>query len=245
MEIRTKIERIIADETAAAPAPLPYRTPIVGYAAARDPLFLRLTDIIGSKQILPTDILPAAQTVVAYFVPFSEDMARLAREDLAASDIWSEYYVRTNELLSRIAARLKEELAGDGVAAATQPPTNNYDAASLRAKWSHKSAAVIAGVGTFGLNRLLVTRLGTMGRLGSVVIDRRIEPTPRPEKPFCLYYRDGSCAACVENCPSGALTPGGFDRFRCDAYINEKNRLPGWRGCFQCSVGPCAVRGFA
>ncbi len=245
MEIRQKIEGIVAAETAAWRAPLPYRTPIVGYADAHDPLFAQLTDLIGSEQALPADILPAAETVVAYFVPFSSEMARLAREDSGAPDIWSDYYEGTNELLAHIAARLGAELAEDGIEVATQPPTSNYDPASLRARWSHKSAAVIAGIGTFGLNRLVVTRLGTMGRIGSVVIDRRIEPSARPEGALCLWYRDGSCAACVQNCPSGALTREGFDRFRCDAYLKEKNSLPGRHGCFRCSVGPCAIRGFA
>ncbi|MEQ8154066.1 MAG: epoxyqueuosine reductase [Clostridiaceae bacterium] len=246
MDLAAVIKEIINEETRKAEAPYPYREPLVGFADANDPMFDKLTEIIGNEQVHPTEILPSASTVVVFFLPYSEEMIKKLREhpQVPIAQEWSDYYTVTNKVLSDISDRLTEELEKLGIRAGSQPPTNNYNEDELTAKWGHKSAAVISGIGTFGLNHLIVTKYGTMGRLNSLVIDAWIEPTPRAKTEYCLYYKSGKCRFCVENCPSGALSMEGIDKFRCDAYLNGKNVRDSQQGCPGCSSGPCAFKGF-
>jgi len=246
MELGEIIQKIINEEVTKAEPPLPYRAPLIGFADAHNPMYGQLSEMIGNEQVLPTDILPTAETVVVFFIPFSKEMAGKVRENalVPITQEWSDYYTVTNQLLSDIVVRLETELKKLGITTASQPPTNNYNDVALTAEWSHKSSAVIAGIGTFGLNHLLVTKAGTMGRINSIVIDAKIPPTSRAETEYCLYYKNGSCKFCVENCPSGALTEEGIDKFRCDSYLTGKNIRNSQQGCPGCSSGPCAWKGF-
>lgn len=246
MNLEEKIKSIINEETAKITKPFPYRQPQIGFADAHDPMYLELSDLIGNKQVHPRELLPDAQTVIVYFIPYAEEMAKKARQnkDVPICQEWSDYYSITNDLLSRIGSRLKLEIEKMGYKVESQPPTNNYDDVNLMAKWAHKSSAVIAGIGTFGLNSLLVTKLGTMGRLNSFVTNAKLMPTKRPDTQYCLYYKNGKCKYCADHCPSGALSTNGIDKFRCDAYLCGKTVRDSQQGCPACSSGPCAVKGF-
>ncbi|NTV79226.1 MAG: epoxyqueuosine reductase [Clostridiales bacterium] len=246
MDLREIITDILAQEIEKVNPPFPYRTPLIGYADALDPMFLELTKIVGNKQITPLELLPSAKTVIVYFIPFSEEMAVLSRKggSIPIHQEWSDYYTITNILLANITNQIQFMLEALGFETAIQPPTNNYDDTLLTASWSHKSCAVIAGLGTFGLNHLLITKSGTMGRLGSLVTSAVIPATKRPSTEYCLYYKNGGCKFCVENCPSGALCVTGLDKFRCDAYLYGKNIRDNQQGCPGCSSGPCAFKGF-
>jgi epoxyqueuosine reductase len=71
-------------------------------------------------------------------------------------------------------------------------------------EWSHRQAAIAAGLGVKGLNNLLVTpEFGPYVRLGSLLTTAPLEPTRR-ELPPDLCNR---CLKCVRACPVGALNP--------------------------------------
>ena len=58
---------------------------------------------------------------------------------------------------------------------------------NLISDWSHRHVAVIAGLGKFGLNNMLITDNGCCGRVGSFITDLKIEPTKRKmEKIVCI-----------------------------------------------------------
>ncbi|UZW15459.1 epoxyqueuosine reductase [Clostridium pasteurianum] len=245
MELSEVVEKIVKDEVKNHKENFRFREPILGFASAEDPLYSQLSQIIGNKQLHPKDIMADAKTVIVYFIPFSLEIIKKIQGQKNIVQEWSDNYTSTNILLGRISDILKNELTNRGISVATEPPTNNYDPIQLNAKWAHKSSAVIAGIGTFGLNRLLITKSGTAGRLNSLIINEEIEPTKRDEKSsYCLYYKTGKCKVCVEKCPSGALSTDGFDRFRCNAYLDGKNIHDLQQGCGMCSSGPCAAKGF-
>jgi len=221
-----------------------FREPIIGYAAANDPLYDNLSQILQAKHYHPREILPDAQTVVVYFIPHSLAVIKKIKGRQKIVKEWSENYTLGNRVLSEIGEKLKLDLQTYGVESATEPPIGNYDTVELTTSWSHKASAVIAGIGTFGLNHLVITRSGTAGRFGSIIIDATIRPTERPAQSYCLYYKAGQCKVCVEKCPSGALLEQSFDRFRCNAYLDGKNIHELQQGCGMCSSGPCASRGF-
>jgi epoxyqueuosine reductase QueG len=76
-----------------------------------------------------------------------------------------------------------------------------------------KAAAVRAGLGVWGLNRLVLSRrFGPRVRLGAVFADVQL-PADHP----LLDYYCVSCSLCIAACPTRALSPAGLDRARCIA----------------------------
>lgn len=246
MEIKAFITDYIKNRVQESPQHELYREAIVGFAAADDPLYETLYDAMGRKMLTPRDLLPTAESVVTFFIPYSELVVKaVLKQGGKINQTWSDTYSLTNVLLAEITAGLQEELTKLGIQNCSEPPTMNYDPVYLTAKWSHKSSAVITGIATFGLNRLIITKSGTMGRLSSVIFDVKVAPDPRPETEYCLYKKNGSCGICMKRCPSGAIKPNGFDRYRCNAYLDGKNVSDYEQGCCMCSTGPCALKGFA
>lgn len=224
---------------------LEYREPIVGFASAEDSMYEDISTRLQSLHVKPKEMLPTAKTVIVYFLPVGERLITQVRSggNRIVQD-WSDYYDEGNRLLSVIGKDLLTMLHAKGINGVMDPPTGNYDEDSLTAHWGHKVSAVVAGIGTFGLNHLVITDSGTAGRMGSIVIDHALEPTSRKSAEQCLFYLNGSCKVCITQCPSGALTVDGLDKFRCDAYLDGKNLRDNQQGCSCCSSGPCAMRGF-
>jgi len=244
MELSELIAFIIKNEVENHEESFRFREPIVGFASADDPLYDGLSEKIGNVQLHPKEILPGAKTVVVYFIPFSLTIIKEIQGKRNIVTEWSKNYTITNLLLTKISRVLKRQLQAKGVHVATESPTDDFNPIELTTQWSHKASAVISGVGTFGLNHLVITKSGTAGRLNSIIIDAEIPPTSRPDDSYCLYYKTGRCKVCVEKCPSGALQTEHFDRFRCNAYLDGKNIHDLQQGCGMCSAGPCAAKGF-
>ena len=221
-----------------------YREPLTGFVAADNPKFSELESIIGNPMVLPTDILPEARSVIVYFLPYSTEVGKVIHGESCIYREWSEYYTVTNRLLTEISAAVASFLAEKGCKTSEIPPTDNYDGETLTARWSHKSVAVMAGLGSFGLNHLLVTKYGTAGRMNSLITSAKIEPSKYTGHQYCLYYQSGKCRVCLERCPTGAISEHGIDRFRCNAYLDGKCVHDSRQGCAMCSSGPCTGRGF-
>lgn len=219
-----------------------YRTPLVGFASADDPRWLRLRELADPDHLLPEDLLPGARSVVAYFLPFDVSVVRAHRRCSDVAPEWALAYRETNALLARLGAFLKDTLESLGFRAASEPPTHNFDPRTLRCRWSHKSAGAVAGLGNFGLHRLLITDAGCAGRFGSVATDAVLSPTASDTRERCLHLAGRRCGACLRACPVGALTgEGALDRQRCYARLLEVEGRLGADCCGKCSVGPCAL----
>ena len=222
-----------------------YREPVIGYADTEDPLYDQLDEIIGNPQFKPEDMLTGARSVVVVFIPNSEVVFEDMKNSVLTSSVYSESYMLTNSILDEVSEQIIRLLEEKGYHGVSDPPTENFDHVTKIGKWSHKSNAVIAGIGTIGLNHLLITEKGCLGRLTSVVTDAPFSASPKPDHPYCLYYLKGRCRACIRNCPSGALcSDGRIDKRRCDSYLEGKNCSDMQQGCPKCQTVPCALRGF-
>ena len=229
-----------------------YRQPLLGFADAADPRFAQLREIAEPTHLLPKDLLPGARSVISFFVPFAKEIVKANRaERNQVAREWAVAYIETNALIDRITRGLIAVLAERDVQAATQPATHNWDPVTLISRWSHKSVAAIAGLGSFGLHHMLITDAGCAGRFGSLVVDAVLEPTSvagmvTPDR--CRYFLDGSCRVCVERCPVGALTEAGIDKQRCYQWLLKTadgfHELGLADVCGKCATGPCALKPF-
>lgn len=224
-----------------------WKEPLVAFARADDPLFAKLKKIITPSHNLPCDFLEEAKTVITYFMPFEDKVVESNKPGRFSSREWAVAYIETNRLINELNRHLRDELINRGYKADFVPATHNFDEKTLLSDWSHRSAAYIAGLGTFGLNHMLITSRGCCGRIGSLVTDLIIEPTPRYEKELCLYRANGSCGRCVKRCVNDALFEDRLDKQRCyKMCLENADRLSDLESiadvCGKCLVGvPCSV----
>jgi len=253
MELPELIAQTIHREVAEANGATAYRTPLVGFASAADPRFRELQRAVEPTHYLPEEMLPGAATIVSFFLPFAPWVVEAnASERYRVAREWPVAYLETNALIGRIVDHLIAALAEQGVRAAAAPATHNYDPEDLIARWSHKSVAFIAGLGSFGLHRMLITDSGCAGRFGSVVTDAVIPFTTPPPKERCLYFHDGSCWECITRCPVNALgMDGSIDKHRCNHRLLGLAKVFDPQGfdvedvadaCGKCAIGPCSLQ---
>lgn len=215
-----------------------WEEPLVAFANAHDPLFLKLKATISETHKLPIDLLEDAETVISYFVPFQKEIALSNVGGENCSEKWAIAYIETNKLIADLNNCLSQELEKVNFKSVILPPTHNFDTERLISDWSHKHIAFIAGLGNFGLHQMLITEKGCCGRLGSLITNAKIEPTRRPNKEFCLYRYDQSCQKCVENCVFGALKEDSFGRQKCYGVCLSNAKLYSRLGLADC-CGKC------
>jgi epoxyqueuosine reductase len=244
--LQEEIRSVIAEWVGEKKSENYWREPLVAVASASDPLFMELRRVVDPEHAMPEDLLPGARAVVVFFLPFQQ---RLGEENdcfgFHAARSWAEAYVATNQLIQAINTHLNRRLEEAGYRSTVTPATHNFDEEKLVSRWSHKHLAYIAGLGTFGHHHQLITASGCCGRLGSIVTDAPLSPTPRPAAEWCLVKAGRECHACVQKCPCGALSESEFDRKRCYAQclINDRyyGDLPLVDVCGKCACeAPCS-----
>lgn len=195
-----------------------WKEPLTAYADAADPLFKKLKEVISPTHQLPTELLEDAETVITFFLPFVEKINKSNIEDRLSSRQWAKAYLETNQLIMEINKHIKKILNSKGYNSTVIAATHNFREDELISDWSHRHAAYIAGLGTFGINNMLITEKGCAGRIGSIITNLKLQPTERPKEEFCLYKYNGSCKVCVERCVVNALTENSADFARFDCY---------------------------
>lgn len=223
-----------------------YRKPLVGFAYANNPDFQKLKYIVVQNHFLPSDIMSGAISVVSFFLPFSESLVSTNNNHSYVSKEWAEAYIDTNKLIDEIIQHMKNILKSYGVKSSSNPARRPFDKEILMHRWSQRHVAKICGFGNFGINNMLITASGCAGRYGSFVIDAPLNYNNPVTEEYCLYKKNGSCKACIQACPTKALTTEGFDRHKCYAWVNEVNNyysdLDECDVCGKCITAPCAFK---
>lgn len=178
--------------------------PIVGFAPASrwsEPDFAPLVP----TPFRPAAVVPGTRTVIVICLPIFLPVVQ------TAPSIWyHDLYRTTNDLLDQHAYRIAAELNAQGHAA-VPVPRDGYGSIRVLlerpvAFFSHRHAAYLAGLGTFGVNNLLLTReFGPRVRFASVLTSAELLPDPVMEGDLCTR-----CMRCVDECPMGALDTGGY-----------------------------------
>ena len=215
-------------------------SPLVAFADANSPLFPQLKTICCPEHKVPQDYLPEAETVISYFLPFKEKVAETNIGGELPSKEWVDSYNTTNAMAVRINEDIVSLLEGMGHRAVA-PPDAGIIINGGFSVWSQRHVAWIAGLGTFGMNNMLITEKGCCGRFFSVITDMPHAHGERMETERCPYRRDGSCGICIDRCITNSLGDDGFKRPTCyDICMGNKERC-GADICGKCVVGlPCS-----
>jgi len=189
---------------------------LVGFADANHPDIYKLKESISEKHVMPNEVLEKATIIIAYFIPFTKELADTNKEagDIASLE-WARTYEETNAMLGQLNRYLIKELRKMGYKAVVTKEATTFDRDRLMSNWSQRHIARIAGLGTFGINNMLISQKGCCGRYSTVVTNLDVEPDDIIEEEYCLYKSKGICGVCVKHCPSGALTLNGYDRNKC------------------------------
>lgn len=225
-----------------------WQEPLLAYADANDHLFKKLKKVISPSHAVPSDFLKEAATVITFFLPFKNSINESNIKGRLSSKEWAVAYIETNQLILEINKHVKAILRKKGYKSTIIQATHNFDEENLISDWSHRHAAYIAGLGTFGINNMLITDKGCAGRVGSIVTDLKLRPTNRPNNEYCLYKYNGGCRVCIDRCIVDALevNPEKFDRFSCYDICLENieyhTDLDVTDVCGKCCVGlPCTT----
>jgi len=115
-------------------------------------------------------------------------------------------YVTLNWDLSSAARGLVRFLEAKGFKALPFPPTGLLYKDGSTADFSHRHAAVAAGLGEFGFSGLLLTPgFGPRQRLVSVITDAPLKASPMYNGPK-LCRPDACGYACIKACPTTAMS---------------------------------------
>lgn len=157
----------------------------------------------------PTDLLPGARSVVVIAHRFFQsvlDCDRFGLESELIPDderwdvqqtIFMFLYNTANMRLQMIAAQLAAYLEDRGHASLPLPAGGMRVGAQRYAFFSHRHAAVAAGLGEIGLNNLLLTpEYGPRQRLNSLITTASLTPDPVSSEAVCLGK--DACGLCLE-----------------------------------------------
>ena len=157
----------------------------------------------------PQTILAGARSVICIAVPYAtEPPAPPPLHGRVSNYAWSaDYHARMRALLSEVAAQIDRAAGGavTAVACDTKPI-------------AERAFAARAGLGWVGKHTNLISpSLGSFVFLGEIVTTLALEPDA-PLRKSC-----GSCARCIEGCPTGALR-GDYtiDATRCIADLTQR-----------------------
>jgi epoxyqueuosine reductase len=220
--------------------------PVVAFADGDDPVFQDLKKVIGEFHLTPREVMekyiagkrwqfgvPSSIDkigVVSWALPLNLEVRRGERTSpLGGSPRYNHSRwigIKLYENLEQYVAALLEILRCNAVAPTQSRffEIKNLPDGSLAANWSERHVAYACGLGTFGLNGLMITSRGCAVYLSSVVCDRAFTPTPRAASHVanCPFYRDGSCGLCIEHCIGSAISKEGRSNVACLKNLRDE-----------------------
>ena len=188
---------------------------VVGVASAESPLL----EEHGED---PEKLLPGARSLISFGVALNRaavcsDNMRLNRYDSMC------VYERLNHINLETIRLLSKEGAKAISISPYFPVDMGGESRGMKGDINHKTVAAIAGLGSIGLSRLLLTpEFGPFVRLGTIVTDASLSADQILDENFCE-----ECELCRNACPGEAIKEDGtFDYSACATHTLT-NGIPG------------------
>ncbi|MHA1187047.1 MAG: 4Fe-4S double cluster binding domain-containing protein [Candidatus Heimdallarchaeota archaeon] len=143
---------------------------------------------------------------------------------------YAEHYRDMNAKLDDLALGLERDLVDSGFKALALHASKRYDQKKPAARFPHKTAAVLSGLGWIGRSALLITfDHGPRVRLVTVLTDAELEADKPQKTSECE-----DCTICVDACPPKAITGELwtysvareviFDAYKCSKYTQIQKK---------------------
>lgn len=254
MEEITRFVRA-AGETAVPPNI--WKDPLVGFADVHHPSVRNLRNTAGQQHQMPEEVMPDATVVLTYFVPFQDFLSQDNRGSGLATREWAQAYESTNTMFQELNQHLMAVIGDLGFCGKEASEALIFYQDELVSHWSFRHFAYAAGLGTFGLNNMLITEQGCSGRLNGIVTNLDVLPDQPQQEEACLHKRNGSCGLCARSCPAEAISFQSYHRRKCydqclknaeihTGFGSSYGRAHGEIGsevCGKCIAGmPCALK---
>lgn len=232
-----------------------FEAPIFGFCDASDEVFaiLKEPEVIGRHFRYPSEWLSSSKTVISFFLPFTEEVKASNRiEKIWPSREWMVGRIEGQRLIRSLSHYLERSLVNAGFKTVVPSMDKKFfsittpieelqeEPLAFTSNWSERHIAYLAGLGTFGLSKGLITKKGTAGRFGSLVTELYLEPNERPYEIYNSYCT--KCGACVKQCPVKAISlEKRKDHRRCSIFLDKTaEKFKPRYGCGKCQVNvPC------
>lgn len=157
------------------------------------------------EEFRPRGIYPEARSVIVIGIP-----VELPALETSPSIFYREVYNTVNRLLDDSAYRIATMLGEMGHPSIFVPRDGYGGMDVLRdrpvAFFSHRHAAYLAGLGTFGVNNMLLTpRYGPRVRFTSILTTADVPPDDVMSGDLCTR-----CMRCARSCPAHAIEEGAY-----------------------------------
>lgn len=186
--------------------------PIIGVSSAEVDLYKEFIkpEIIGENHLQPKEWLHEAKSVVSIFNPFTQQIKLSNVGGYYPSEKWLHGRIEGQAYVVAATQALAEYLISIGgkvVVPVVGQRYKIYSTPKIYSNWSDCHAAYIAGLGTFGINRGIITKKGIAGRFCSVITDVELKSDIRDY--MVLYDNCIMCGACQRACPMDAINEHG------------------------------------
>jgi len=166
------------------------------------------------KRLDPRQLVPGAKSVISLMYNYHTETRQIdsTAPKISTYAFGRDYHKVIKKKLKTFLSRIREEIGEvDGRAFVDSAPV-------LEKAWAAKS-----GIGWIGKNSNLIhPKSGSFFFLAELIIDLDLE-ADGPIKDYC-----GTCTACIDACPTDAITDYSVDGSRCISYftIELKEQIP-------------------
>lgn len=183
-------------------------------------------------EFFPHSIFPGAKSVVVIGLP-----VQLPVLETSPSIYYRDMYNLLNSLLDQYSYIIAEFLNNEGFPSVFVP-RDGYGSIEVLlerplAFFSHRHAAYCAGLGTFGINNMILTpEYGPRVRFGSIITTAPLPADPVRDDNLCIR-----CMRCVRMCPSSALLTLDYPE-----GITDKKACATWSASLhRRHISPCGI----
>jgi epoxyqueuosine reductase QueG len=177
-------------------------------------------DYVGNR---PQEIMPGVKSVIIIGVTIPRGCILPLPKGRAE---YTNTLMAGTATLRVIAFRIARDIETCGFLASIVPTEGSEfgmwyaEKETLKADISLKYAAYLAGLGTYGINQLLITPdFGSRVRMTAILTDAFLEPG-HPSGEHFVHPECAGCHRCVRICPAGALSDDGTINARaCSDYL--------------------------